>query len=90
MEMFSSNFYDNVSGRSGRASSEVVESWLEASFADRRAEHHATMFEGDRVIVWCTAYGRHIGNAFPRMADCAAPASQELQVWAKESRAEAW
>jgi hypothetical protein len=70
MDMFSSEFYDNVSGRSGLGIFEVVESWLDASFTDRRVEHHATMFEGDRVMVWFTAYGRHTGNAFPRMADC--------------------
>jgi lactoylglutathione lyase len=70
MDMFSPDFYDNVSGRSGLGIFEVVESWLDASFEDRRVEHHATMFEGDRVMVWYTAYGRHIGNAFPRMADC--------------------
>jgi len=70
MDMFSSDFYDNVSGRSGLEIFEVVESCLDASFTDRRVEHHATMSEGDRVVVWFTAYGRHIGNAFPRMADC--------------------
>jgi hypothetical protein len=70
MELFSSDFHDNVSGRRGLGIFEVVESWLDASFADRRVEHHSTMFEGDRVMVWYTVHGRHIGNAFRRMANC--------------------
>ena len=52
MELFSPNFYDNVSGQSGLAIFDVVAGWLEQSFTERRVEHHATMSDDDRVMVW--------------------------------------
>ena len=66
--VFAPDFLDHVSGRRGLGIFEVVGRWLEESFADRRVEHHATMHEGDRVMVWYTMRGRHIGNGFPRLA----------------------
>lgn len=68
MNQFASDFIDNVSGQRGLAIFDVVGAWLDASFADRSVEHHATMFDSDRVMVWYTAHGRHVGNGFPRMA----------------------
>ena len=65
--LFSPDFYDNVSGQRGLVIFDVVGRWFDESFADRRIDHHATMFDGDRVMVWYTQYGRHIGNGFPRM-----------------------
>jgi len=65
--LFAPDFFDNVSGRRGLEIFDVVGRWLEESFAGRRVEHHATMHQGDRVMVWYTMHGRHIGNGFPRM-----------------------
>src|SRR3954452_16731660 len=55
---------------------DVVGRWLDESFADRRIDHHATMVDGDRVMVWYTQYGRHIGNGFPRMRGHAVTGAQ--------------
>ena len=62
------DFHDNVSGQTGPHIFDVVTGWLDSSFSGRRVEHHATMTDGDRVLVWYTQYGTHIGNGFPRMA----------------------
>jgi hypothetical protein len=70
MQLFSPDVHDNVSGRSGLGIFDVVASWLDTSLADRRVEHHATMFDDERVMVWFTVHGRHVGNGFPRMAGC--------------------
>lgn len=40
-ELFSPDFYDNVSDQRGLAIFDVVGRWLDESFADRRVEHHA-------------------------------------------------
>lgn len=69
--LFSPDFYDNVSGQRGLVIFDVIGRALDESFADRRIDHHATMFDDDRVMIWYTLYGRHIGNGFPRMRDCA-------------------
>lgn len=66
-ELFAADFVDNVSGRKGLEMFDEVDGWLDASFADRRIEHHATMWDDDRVMVWYTAHGRHIGNGLPRL-----------------------
>ena len=71
MRLLSPNFYDNVSGQSGLAIFDVVAGWLEQSFTERRVQHHATMSDDDRVMVWFTQHGRHIGNGFPRLRECA-------------------
>ena len=68
--LFSPDFYDNVSGQRGLAIFDVVWRWIEESYADRRVEHHATMFDEDRVMVWFTQHGRHVGNGFPRLRGC--------------------
>ncbi len=87
---FSPDFVDHVSGKRGLTTFDVVAAWLDESFADRRVEHHATMFDGDRVMVWYTAHGRHVGNGFPRMADLpvtgAAVAWPQLHVFRLEDR----
>jgi hypothetical protein len=66
--LFSLDFVDHVSGRRGLEIFDIVANWLDASFADRRIEHHATAMEGERVLVWYTQHGRHVGNGFPRLA----------------------
>src|SRR3954454_8107050 len=74
--LISPGFYDNVSGQRGLMIFDVVGRWLDESFADRRIDHHATMVDGDRVMVWYTRYGRHIGNGFPRMRGHAVTGAQ--------------
>jgi len=64
MDLFSSDLHDDVSGRSGLGIFDAVESWLDTSFANGRVEHHATMFEGDRGMIWYTARGRHVATGF--------------------------
>lgn len=68
LTLFSDDLFDHVSGRQGLTIFDVVAAWLEESFADRRVERHATMFDSDRVMVWNTVHGRHVGNGLPRMS----------------------
>ena len=65
--LFSSDFHDHASGMTGLEIFDVVGGWFAESFADRHVEVHAVMQEGDRVMVWLTLTGRHVGNAFPRL-----------------------
>ncbi|HVH94365.1 MAG TPA: ester cyclase [Nocardioidaceae bacterium] len=68
MEMFSSAFFDNVSGRSGLDIFQVVRVWMDQSFDQRSAELHLVTHTEDTVVIWYTVRGRHIGNGFPRLA----------------------
>jgi hypothetical protein len=70
MALFAPDFFDQVSGRRGLEIFDVVERWLDQSLVDRRIEHHATMWDGDRVLVWHSQRGRHIGNGLPRLSGC--------------------
>jgi predicted ester cyclase len=67
MEMFSPDFYDNVSGQRGLNIFTVVGGWLEGSFAERSVELHLVTHTEDAVMTWYTMQGRHIGNGFPRL-----------------------
>ena len=67
MEMFSSAFFDNVSGRSGLDIFKVVRVWMDQSFDQRSAELHLVTHTEDTVVIWYTVRGRHIGNGFPRL-----------------------
>jgi len=69
-DLCSPDFHDNVSGL-GVNVFDIVGGWFESSFADRRVEHHGTMSDDQRVLVWFTMRGVHIGNGFPRMTDLA-------------------
>lgn len=78
--LFAADFLDNVSGQRGLEIFDIIERWLNESFADRTVEHHATMFDdAERVMVWYTAYGRHVGNGFPRMAGL--PVTNAVIAW---------
>jgi predicted ester cyclase len=77
-DLCSPQFHDNVSGF-GPEVFDVVGRWFDESFADRTVEHHATMSDGDRVIVWFTVRGVHVGNGFPRMRDL--PVNGADVVW---------
>jgi predicted ester cyclase len=67
MEVFSSDFFDNVSGRSGLDIFKVVRVWMDQSFDQRSAELHLVTHTEDTVVIWYTVRGRHIGNGFPRL-----------------------
>ena len=67
LRLFSPNFYDIVSRTRGLVVFDVVGAALDESFADRSAELHLVAQNENRVMVWYTAHGRHIGNAFPRL-----------------------
>ncbi|WP_182376005.1 hypothetical protein [Nocardioides sp. WS12] len=71
-------FHDNVSGQDVNVF-DIVGGWFAASFSDRTIEHHATMADRDRIIVWFTFRGVHIGNGFPRMVDLEVQGAQV--VW---------
>lgn len=66
-DLFSPDFFDNVSGQRGLDIFRTVGRWLDESLADRSAEVHAVMSDVDRVMVWLTLHGRHVGNGFPRL-----------------------
>jgi lactoylglutathione lyase len=67
LDMFSAEFYDNVSKTRGLDIFGLVAGWLDESFAERSAELHLVTHSADTVMVWCTAHGRHVGNGFPRL-----------------------
>lgn len=67
-EIFPPDFVDHVSGRTGREIWRMVRKWGAESFADLRVEVHSVMTEGDRVMIWLTTTGKHIGNGFPFLA----------------------
>ena len=81
VDLFAPDFLDNVSGRRGHDVFEMVGSWFTASFADRRAEVHSAMSGGDRVMVWSTLHGTHVGNALPRLAGL--PISGRMVHWSQ-------
>jgi hypothetical protein len=67
LRLFSPNFYDIVSRTRGLVVFDVVGAALDESCADRSAELDLVAHNGNRVMVWYTAHGRQIGNAFPRL-----------------------
>jgi lactoylglutathione lyase len=67
LQMFSPDFYDNVSKTRGLDIFGLVAAWLDESFADRSADLHLVTHSADTVVMWCTASGRHVGNGFPRL-----------------------
>ncbi|MEU0092191.1 ester cyclase [Kribbella sp. NPDC006257] len=67
-EIFPPDFVDHVSGRTGREIWRMVRHWGTESFGDLRVEVHSVMTEGDRVMIWLTTTGKHIGNGFPFLA----------------------
>jgi predicted ester cyclase len=67
LQTFSPDFYDNVSKTRGLDIFGLVATWLDESFADRSADLHLVTHSADTVVMWCTAYGRHVGNGFPRL-----------------------
>jgi predicted ester cyclase len=66
LQWFAPDFVDHVSGM-GPEIWDIVAAWTAESFADTRVDLNAVMSGGDRVMVWITARGQHIGSAFPRL-----------------------
>jgi predicted SnoaL-like aldol condensation-catalyzing enzyme len=75
LKWFAPTFLDHVSGR-GPEIWDVVAGWIAESFADVTVDLHAVMSDGDRVMVWITVHGRHVGSAFPRLRDLPALGNQ--------------
>jgi predicted ester cyclase len=67
LSLFSADFVDHASGRTGLGVFEVVGRWFDESLDERSAELHLVTCTEDRVVLWCTVRGRHIGNGFPRL-----------------------
>src|SRR3978361_1645103 len=68
--MMTPDLHDHVSGGTGPETWNMVWSWIEESFEERRAELHGwgTLDDG-RIAVWVTLHGRHIGSAMPWLGD---------------------
>ena len=58
---------------------DIVGGWFAAGFSDRSIEHHTTMTDGERLIIWFTFHGVHVGNGLPRMVDLKVDGA--LVVW---------
>jgi len=67
LDQFSPEFFDNVSGQRGLDIFRTVGRWLDKSLAERSVEVHAAMSDADRVMIWLTLHGTHVGNGFPRL-----------------------
>jgi predicted ester cyclase len=81
LQWFAPDFLDHVSGRTGPDIWDVVAGWMAESFADLSVDLHAVMSDGDRVMVWVTMHGRHVGSAFPRLRGL--PALGNRITWAQ-------
>ena len=68
-DLFSPDFFDNVSGQRGLEIFRTVGRWLDETFAERGVDVHAAMSDGDRVMLWLTLHATHTGNGFPRLVD---------------------
>ena len=68
--MMSPDLHDHVSGGTGPQTWDMVWSWIEKSFEERRAELHGwgTLDDG-RIAVWVTLHGKHIGSGMPWLAE---------------------
>lgn len=59
------DIYDHVSQQTGTEIWNVVLGWLAESFADTTVEVEMAAADGDRVMVWLTLTGTHVGSGFP-------------------------
>jgi predicted ester cyclase len=80
LQWFAPDFLDHVSGR-GPEIWDVVAGWMAESFADLSVDLNAVMGDGDRVMVWVTVHGRHVGSTFPRLRGL--PALGNPITWAQ-------
>jgi SnoaL-like polyketide cyclase len=78
--MMSPDLHDHVSGATGPQTWDMVWGWIETSFGERRAELHSWgTLDDDRIAVWVTLHGTHIGSGMPWLAG--RPASGALIAW---------
>ena len=67
--MMSPDLHDHVSGATGPQTWDTVWGWIETSFGERRAELHGWgTLDDDRIAVWVTLHGTHIGSGMPWLA----------------------
>jgi predicted ester cyclase len=68
--MMAPDLHDHVSGSIGPQTWDMVWGWIEKSFEERRAELHGWgTLDDDRIAVWITLHGKHIGSRMPWLAD---------------------
>jgi predicted SnoaL-like aldol condensation-catalyzing enzyme len=79
--MMADDFYDHVSGRTGREIWAVVTRWLDESFSHRTCEVLAALADGDRIVIWFVAGGVHVGSGFPWLRG--RPPSGRKVTWAQ-------
>lgn len=65
--VFAPEAFDHVSERRFVDSWGMVTGWIRGTFADSTVEIHEIMTKGDRVMLWMTATGTHIGSLLPRL-----------------------
>lgn len=87
--MMAPDLHDHVSGGTGPETWDMVWTWIENSFEERRAELHGwgTLDDG-RIAVWVTLHGKHTGSSLPWLADRPPSGAQiswkQLHVFAVE------
>jgi predicted ester cyclase len=81
IEMMAEDFYDHVSGRTGREIWTVVKRWLDESFSQRTCDVMAALADGDRIVVWFVAGAVHVGSGFPWLRG--RPPSGQKVAWAQ-------
>ncbi|MEO5832685.1 MAG: ester cyclase [Nakamurella sp.] len=77
--LLSDEVYDNVSRQAGKQIWTVVLNWMKESFGDVSVEVNMSAADGDRVMIWLTVTGTHIGSSFPWMRG--RPASGRAVTW---------
>jgi hypothetical protein len=87
--MMSRDLHDHVSGQTGPETWDLVWSWIESSFDERRAELHGWgNLDDGRIAVWVTLHGKHVGSEMPwlgeRPPSGARIAWKQLHVFAVE------
>jgi predicted ester cyclase len=81
VEMMADDFYDHVSGRTGREIWAVVTRWLDESFSHRTCEVLAALADGDRIVIWFVAGAVHTGSGLPWLRG-RAPSGRKVK-WAQ-------
>src|SRR4026207_2497117 len=68
--LMSPDLHDHVSGGTGPQTWDMVWSWIEKSFEERRAVRHCWGSVDDgRSAIWVTLHGKHIGSAMPWLGE---------------------
>ena len=79
-ELLDDEFFDNVSQQQGPAIWRTVGDWLRSTFSDITVDlHSVAQDDDDRVLVWITLNGTHIGSSFPFMDG--SPATGNRVAW---------